>query len=91
MPDRKIIIDIEDLASFHNRLHQFNQEMTGLVNRMDGHCNRLGETWRDQDYDRFRNDWDTAVRAIERFLDQSVEFRRHLWVKEQKLREAQNA
>lgn len=85
------IRDVEDLRQFNTALRKFTQELSDSSRRIDGHCHRLGESWRDQEFDKFLDEWIQSVRAIERFIEKTNEFSRHLAIKEQKARDFLNA
>jgi hypothetical protein len=78
------IRDVEDLRKFNKDLHEFTQELSDSARRIDGHCHRLGESWRDQEYAKFLDEWTQSVRAIERFIEKTNEFSRHLAIKSQR-------
>jgi uncharacterized protein YukE len=81
------IANPEDLERFANELKRFNTELAGSMSRLQGQFSRLGETWRDQEHQKFAQEYDQTMRVLQQFMrsaDQQIPF---LQRKAQRLRE----
>lgn len=87
MSQRIEIRDVDELKKFQDALKRHNTELSDLKKRMDAGCRTLGESWRDQEYQRFLEEWKQGMRAMDQFLQRSDEFVRHVKAKEQRARD----
>ncbi len=60
----QVFVDPEKLEEFVSRLVAFNVEVAGALRALRGALQATGETWRDQEYEKFRE----AFTRTERFL-----------------------
>lgn len=86
----KAIADPEDLERFARELKQFNGHLLESMRRLQAQFNRLGETWRDQEHEKFAREFDQAMRALYQFQRASERQIPLLLRKAQKLREYLN-
>jgi len=63
----QIHVDPQALRDFAGALVRFREVVNEEGNKVDRQLARLGETWRDQEYDRFVDEFIVALRAIEAF------------------------
>lgn len=71
------IVDPIELRRFAHHLKQFNAEMRDRVAALHGHLLTLGDTWRDQEHDKFVQGFEETMRVVEQFLgvsDQHIPF-----------------
>lgn len=61
------IADPEDLERFARDLNAFTANVKDSVGRLNGAFSRLGETWRDQEQQKFAYEYQETVRAFNRF------------------------
>ncbi|MDW8244450.1 MAG: hypothetical protein RMJ88_14670, partial [Thermogemmata sp.] len=54
-------------------LRRFNADLQAAMASLHGQFLTLGETWRDQEHERFRQEFENTLRALERFLEISNE------------------
>lgn len=67
------IVDPGELRRFAANLKRFNADLqTGLAG-LHGQVIALGDSWRDQEHERFKQEFEQTVKALERFLDVSAE------------------
>ncbi len=81
------IADPEDIERFAQELKRFNDELTSAMTRLQGQFGRLGDTWRDQEHQKFAQEFEQTVRVLQHFRrssDQQIPFLKR---KAQKLRE----
>ena len=83
----RAIADPEDLERFARELKQFNGQLRDSMSRLQGQFGRLGDTWRDQDHQKFAQEFEQTMRMLHQFMrssDQQIPF---LQRKARKLRE----
>ncbi len=84
---RQAIADPEDLERFARELKQFNGQIRDSMSRLQGQFGRLGDTWRDQEHQKFAQEFEQTMRVLHQFMrssDQQIPF---LLRKAQRLRE----
>lgn len=67
------IVDPGEVRRFAANLKRFNAELHAGLSGLHGQLVALGDTWRDQEHDRFRQEFEQTMQALERFLDVSGE------------------
>jgi len=68
------IVDPSELRRFAQALKQFNSELASSCQRINAEFGRLGDTWRDQKYYRFGQEFQKTIQMIQRFLRTSEPF-----------------
>jgi len=84
---QQAIASPEELERFARELKQFNAQLRDSMGRLHGQFNGLGETWRDQEHQKFAQEFQQTVRVLHQFMrsaDQQVPF---LQKKAQRLRD----
>lgn len=80
----------EELERFARELKQFTQQLQESSSRLSGHFAQLGDTWRDQEHQKFAQEFQQTMRVLQQFsrsADQQIPF---LQRKAQRLREYLN-
>ena len=67
------IVDPAELRRFASNLKRFNADLQAGLAGMHGQLIGLGDSWRDQEHERFRQEFETTMQALERFLEISEE------------------
>lgn len=67
----KAIVDPAELRRFATNLKRFNAELKSNLAGLHGQLMALGDTWRDQEHDRFRAEFDATIQVVERFIEAS--------------------
>lgn len=83
----KAVVDPEELRRFAVDLKHFNttmQEQIGLIQRR---FNKLGETWRDQEQEKFAENFERMIATMNRFVETSDQHIPVLMRKAQKIQE----
>ena len=62
------IVDPAELRRFAQSLKKYNAELHHIMGVLHGQLVALGDTWRDQEHDKFRQEFDETLRVIEKFL-----------------------
>jgi uncharacterized protein YukE len=77
----------DDLERFARELKQFNTQLRDSMARLNGQFANLGDTWRDQEHQKFAQEYEQTMRVLARFnqiADQQIPF---LMRKAQRLRD----
>lgn len=84
---QQAIASPEELERFARELKQFNTQLHDSMSRLQGQFNGLGDTWRDQEHQKFAQEFEQTVRVLHQFMrssDQQIPF---LQKKAQRLRD----
>ena len=68
MPTGQAIVKPEDLRRFASELRQFSEHLKADGTRLRGQFQRVGETWRDQEHQRFAKEFDKNKSDLEKML-----------------------
>ncbi len=63
----KAVVDPEELRAFAASLRRFVGALNGEMTSIQGRMASLGQTWRDQEHDKFAAEFDETMRALQRF------------------------
>jgi uncharacterized protein YukE len=62
------IIDPAELRRFAHQLKQFNEELRERMTVLHGQLVALGDTWRDQEHERFLQEFEQTLHVVESFV-----------------------
>ncbi len=68
------VVDPAELRRFAANLKRFCAELQAALGGLHSQYLALGDTWRDQEYERFRQEFETALSGHERLSEVSAEF-----------------
>lgn len=80
----------EDLEKFAHELKQFNGQLAESMKRLQGQFVRVGDTWRDQEHQRYAQEFEQTMRILQQFSRSSEQQIPFLLKKAQRLREYLN-
>jgi uncharacterized protein YukE len=83
----KAIVDPEELRRFAFDLKRFNTEMQSQIASVNRRFVKLGETWQDQEHQKFAEDFEKIIGAMNKFVDASDKHIPFLLRKAQKIQE----
>ena len=63
------IVDPIELRRFAHHLKQFNGELRDRLAGLHGQMMSLGDTWRDQEHEKFIQEFEQTVAVLEAFLE----------------------
>jgi uncharacterized protein YukE len=63
------IVDPAELRRFAFNLKRFNADLQSNLAGLHAQLLALGDTWRDQEHDRFREEFEDTMKVIERFVE----------------------
>jgi hypothetical protein len=81
------IADPAELRRFAHNLKRFCAELQSALAGLHGQYLALGDTWRDQEYDKFKQEFELALTNHERLVEVSAEFIPFLLRKAERLEE----
>ncbi len=84
------IANPEDLRRFSAELKQFNAQLRESMARLQGQFVRLGDTWRDQEHQKFAQEFEQTMRVLQHFMRTSEQHIPFLLRKAQRLEEYLN-
>jgi len=67
------IVDPAELRRFASNLKRFNADLQAGLAGLHGQLVGLGDSWRDQEHDRFRQEFETTMHVLERFIEVTEE------------------
>jgi uncharacterized protein YukE len=67
----RAIVDPAELRRFAQSLKHFNNEMGHQLSVLQGQLAGLGDTWRDQEHDKFAQKFAETVQILNRFMEAS--------------------
>jgi len=65
------IMDPGEVRRFADELKRFNQDMHDRMSLLQARFNALGDTWKDQEHERFANEFQVTLRALAKFVETS--------------------
>lgn len=77
----------DELERFAANLRQFSAELGNRLSALNGQFASLGETWRDQEHQKFAEEFSYAVQVLERFMNIADEHTPFLLRKAQRVRD----
>jgi len=63
--------DPEEIRRFAMQLKQFQQDLAKRMSAIQGQLNHLGQSWRDNEHEKFQAEFEQAAIAVRRFLEAS--------------------
>ncbi len=73
----KAIVDPDEVRRFANDLKRFSGQLDGQMRQLQGRLNALGQSWRDQEHQKFAAEFEDTMRVLARFVaatDRQVPF-----------------
>ena len=67
------IVDPGELRRFASQLKQFNNTLRDQLSGLGGQLSALGDTWRDQEHEKFLREFEETMHVLNHFLEVSEE------------------
>ena len=67
----KAIVDPGELRRFANDLKRFNDTLHGQMSVLHGRLVALGQSWRDQEHNKFVEEFEQTMKVLGRFVEAS--------------------
>jgi len=84
----KIIADPDAIEKFARKLKTFNEQLSVGLNSLNSEYNVLANTWRDQEHQKFSQEYQAAMKNIKRFFEISKQYVPKLQKKARLLKES---
>ena len=81
------IVDPAELRRFIQHLKKFNGEMLEQMQSAQRQLTTLGATWRDQEHERFLEEFEQQMRTLSRFVDITNQYVPYLMRKAERIEE----
>lgn len=81
------IVDPEDLRRFAGMLRDFNGDLQSKLTVLAGQLNALSQTWRDQEHQKFAEEFTQHMRMAARFVEANEEHIPYLLRKAERIEE----
>jgi len=86
----KAIVDPAEMRRFAHGLKHFNNELAHQMAVLQGQFSGLGETWRDQEHEKFAREFTETMLVLRRFIEASNEQIPYLLRKAERIEEYLN-
>ena len=84
------IMDPDEVRNFANELKRFHDDLRGRISTLQAKFSALGETWEDQEHEKFAEEFRQAMKALKRFLEVSDKHAPYLLRKAERIQEYLN-
>lgn len=81
------IINPEDVRRFADELKRFNSELQAGATSLQARFLALGDTWQDQEHQKFAEEFRAAMRSLRQFVEASNQHTPYLLRKAQRIEE----
>jgi uncharacterized protein YukE len=65
------VMDPEQVRRFAEELQRFNRDLQGRMSSLQSRFSALSDTWQDQEYAKFAEEFQQTSKALKRFVDLS--------------------
>ena len=84
------VMDPEKVRRFAEELHRFNADIEGRLTLLQSRFTALGDTWQDQEHERFCEEFRQTLKALKKFIAISKQHAPYLLRKAQRIEEYLN-
>lgn len=84
------VVDPANLRRFAHQLKQFNQDLASRLMVLHGQLTNLGDTWRDQEHEKFVSAFTETRQMLERFSESTEQHIPYLLRKAERIEEYLN-
>jgi uncharacterized protein YukE len=84
------IMDPEKVRRFADELHRFDTDLENRMQLLQARFAALGDTWSDQEHEKFSEEFKQAMKALKKFIDISRQHSPYLMRKAQRIEEYLN-
>ena len=81
------IMDPEKVRRFAEELQRFNSDLENRMILVQARFGALGDTWQDQEHEKFTEEFKLAMKALKKFIEISKEHTPYLLRKAQRIEE----
>jgi len=84
------IMDPEQVRRFAEELKRFNSDLQNSLSALQARFAALGDTWQDQEHNKFNEEFKQTVKALRKFIEVSNQHTPYLLRKAQRIEEYLN-
>ena len=84
------IMDPEKVRRFAEELQRFNSDLENRMIMLSARLGALGDSWQDQEHEKFSAEFKQAMKALKKFIELSKEHTPYLLRKAQRIEEYLN-
>jgi len=84
------VMDPEKVRRFAEELHRFNSDLENRLISLQARFGALGDTWQDQEHEKFSEEFKLAMKALKKFIELSRQHTPYLLRKAQRIEEYLN-
>jgi uncharacterized protein YukE len=84
------IMDPEKVRRFADELNRFNTDLENRLAMLHARFSALGDTWQDQEHEKFTEEFRQAIKALKKFVEISKTHAPYLLRKAQKIEDYLN-
>ena len=84
------IMDPEKVRRFAEELQRFNTDLENRLVLLQARFSALGDSWADQEHEKFSEEFRTAMKALKKFIELSKDHTPYLLRKAQRIEEYLN-
>ena len=84
------IMDPEAVRRFAEELKRFNTDLQNLLNSLQARFKSLGDSWQDQEHDKFAEEFVQTMKTLKRFVEGSNKHTPYLLRKAQRIEDYLN-
>jgi uncharacterized protein YukE len=79
------IMDPQEVRNFAEELKRFNMDLQNRMTSIQARFMALGDTWQDQEREKFSSEFEQAIKALHKFVDVSGQYAPYLLRKAQRI------
>ncbi|MDP6506377.1 MAG: WXG100 family type VII secretion target [Planctomycetota bacterium] len=79
------IMDPEEVRRFAEQLKRFTTDLQSSAGSLQARFQALGDTWQDQEYEKFSEEFQDTIKALKRFMEVSTQYAPYLQRKAQRI------
>jgi WXG100 family type VII secretion target len=83
-------MDPEEVKRFAEELQRFNRDLQNRLSSLQARFSSLGETWQDQEQNKFSDEFKQTMKALKKFIEVSDQHVPYLLRKAQRIQEYLN-
>lgn len=81
----QVIIEPEQVKRFAEELQRFNRDLQNRMGSLQARFSALGDTWQDQEHQKFSEEFKETVKTMRKFIDLSEQHVPYLLRKAQRI------
>ena len=79
------IMDPDEVRRFSEQLKRFTGDLQGQATALQARLHTLGDSWQDQEFEKFSEEFKDTMKALKRFIEASNQYAPYLQRKAQRI------